>query len=81
MSLTKCARCEDQHECHSGDSHTNTVAVDAILFYIGWRSGRLATRLPATVRPADTQVPARDILALIKGDKTLDQVMEESDLA
>lgn len=80
MSLTRCPQCGDQHACHSGDSHTATVAVEGILFYIGWRAGRVAQRLPLTVlRPADIQVPARDILALIQGDKTLDEILEEAE--
>jgi hypothetical protein len=77
MALTKCPHCDDQHACHAGDSHRATQATEGILFYIGFRAAKLAERLPVPVRPADIQLPARDILALIQGNKSLDQLIAE----
>jgi hypothetical protein len=76
MSLTKCPDCGDQHACHDKvDSHAATKATENILFYIGWRAGRLTERMPMTVRPADIQVPARDIIDLITGGKTIEEIL------
>lgn len=54
----------------------NVATLEAVLFYIGYRAGCVSASL-FTVRPSDIQLPARDILALIRGDKTLDQLTED----
>ena len=77
MSLTKCPHCQDQHACHSHDSHADTAAMENVLFYIGYRTGKLADRLPFTPRITEIQLPSRHILALIQGSKTLDEVLAE----
>ncbi len=57
----------------------NGVSIHKILLYIGWRAAKVSARLPLTLRPRDIQVPARDIIDLIQGDKTLDQVLAEAE--
>jgi len=76
MSLTKCPHCSDQHACHSGDSHAATVATENILFYIGFWIGT-TVKPGAEVRLEDVQVPASAIIALIQGDKTLDELTRD----
>lgn len=79
MALTKCPHCQDQHACHSGDSHAATVATENVLFYIGYRTGKVTARLPFTPRPRDIQLPAGHILDLLAGSKTLKEVIAEVD--
>ena len=57
----------------------NVSAIEAVLFYIGWRAGAVNARLPLTVRPRDIVVPARDIIGLIQHTRTLDQVVAEAE--
>jgi hypothetical protein len=79
MALTKCPHCDDQHVCHVGDSHQNTKAVEDLLAYIGYRAGRLARALPFAASARDIQLPARDVLALVMHEKTLDEVIAQVD--
>jgi len=79
MALTKCPYCQDQHVCHTHDSQADTAAVQNIVFYIGYRAGIATERLPLVVRPSDIQIPARDILDLIQGLRTLEQVVADAD--
>lgn len=52
---------------------------EAILFYISHRADKASERLPIRVRPEDIQVPARDIIALIRHDTTLINLLAQSD--
>lgn len=72
MMLIEVLRLLDDTEEH------DVAAIGAILFYIGWRAGMASQRLPMKVRPQDIQVPARHILALIQGDKNLQEVLDEA---
>lgn len=57
----------------------DSASIREILLYIGWRAAKVSARLPLTLRPRDIKVPARDILDLIEGEKTLDQVLAEAE--
>jgi hypothetical protein len=71
MSMTKCKYCDDEHVCHAGNSHEDTKTIENILFYLGYRIG-------SGPPPAfDVRVPARDLLDLITGEKTLNQLTLE----
>lgn len=76
MSLTKCPHCSDQHACHSGDSHAATTAVERVLFYVGLRVG-MTPKTGGELRLSEVMIPAEDIIALIQGDKTVDELMGE----
>ena len=58
----------------------NVAALEAILFYIGYRAGRVMQQTGIRVRPSDIKIPASHVLALIQGGRTLDQLIAEVDV-
>ena len=61
------------------DGNAAAGAVDAVLFYIGYRAGRVTAATGIPVRGKDIKIPASHVIALIAGSMTMDQVIAEVD--